>query len=135
MKNEEELDDFLEKFEEIQQKAAPIATALFKQNGYDIRVDSDEIHLQGGSLYAVASYHDRFGDWIEREQYIPTGYLFEDDFAAKIEEEIRLKKEEEKRLEAEKLAEEKKERKAKADKAEYIKYLKLKQKYEGDYDE
>jgi len=134
--NEEELDKFLEQFEEIQRLAAPIAAALFKKDGYTgVDVEPEDICVEsGGYLMARTSIRDRWGDWNQEEKYISSSYLFEKDYAAKIDEEIRLKQIEAKRLEEEKKEQEKAEKKVKAEKAKYEKYLELKSYYEGDYD-
>jgi len=127
IENEDDYMIFAEAFERLQQKAAPIATAINKLHGRGT-VDPDEIYIEYGNLYF--DYEEGCcGCYESHSELIPTSYLFDPEWIEDAKATIAAKEEEERQKA------ERKRLKAEADRKEreYKQYLKLKEQYEGGF--
>lgn len=131
-KDEDELYDFLEKVQVIQEEAANIATAMHKlssdRNRFFSSFDSDDISFEyGGYINAEYTYHDRCGDSETYRESIPLSHFFDSSWYDEALQQIEKEKEKERlRKEMEDIT-----RKRKAEEAERKKYEELKAKFEN----
>ena len=125
--SEDDLYVLNETLEKLRKRALPVARALLDMEGIKptYGIDEDDIKFEDSSLYA--EYEMGCRGYYETETItIPFRYLFDDDWLAEAELNIRQRKE----REAEKKRLQEIKRKKAAEDAEYKKYLKLKEKFD-----
>jgi len=126
--NANELYELLEIIQQLQERAAEIATAMVKLKGGKYSIDSEEISFENGSI--TAEYEEYLGcsEWETHGIDIPLSYFFDENYLDDVKEKIR-KMEEEKKRKAEEAAAR---RKRENEERERKKYLELKAKFEGE---
>jgi len=128
IENEDDYMIFAEAFQRLQERAAPIATAMNKLYGRGGRIDPDEIYMEDGLLFY--DYDEGCcGCYETHSELIPSSYLFDPEWLEDAKATIAAKEEEERQKA------ERKRLKAEADRKEreYKQYLKLKEQYEGGF--
>lgn len=129
MNTVDEANELIEKFEELQRMAAPVAEKIFElENNGTISIDFEEITVESGSLYANFTEYGRCGHEEHHSIHIPTEYLFDDTWIKKSEEKI----DDERKMKI-RLAMKREEReRQEALYRDHKRYLELKDKFEGD---
>jgi hypothetical protein len=128
IKNIDDFYDMMGKWEEVSEKAADIATAMLKLEGFTrAYFDSDDAKIENGDIcFTYDDYHCGESDY--HSVTVPPEYLFDDDWLVNAKEELRKRKEREANKERIR-----KENEAKrAEEAERKKYFELKAKFETD---
>lgn len=96
MKTVEDAVRIIEQFEELQEKAASVATQMIElKEERPCSIDGDDITVECGRLYANWEYYHGCDDYESRQLEIPIEYLFDeiwmDKAKEKIKEERRMK--------------------------------------------
>lgn len=96
----EEVDEFIEKFIELRNLIAPIATRLAKLRGYRWSIDPEECYIDD-SGYICFDWEEqlRCNNYEKHTVRVPTEYLFDDTYLVKEEEALRLEQERKKKQE------------------------------------
>ena len=127
LESEEDLYILNETLEKLRKRALPVAKALLELEGIKLRygIDEDDIKFEDSSLYAEYDV-GCYGCYETETITIPFRYLFDDEWLADAELNIRQRKERE--AEKKRLQEEKKKEAARV--AEFNRYMELKKKFD-----
>lgn len=125
----EEAQALIEQFEQLQERAAKVATTLIQlEHNRSTTIDSDEVILECGGLYANWEEYCGCGDYDSHHTHIPLNYLFDKNWVEEASAIIQQREADAAKKEQERI---KKAEKATVDR-ERKQYLKLKAKYEGE---
>lgn len=125
--SEEDLYILDQTLDRLRKRALPIANALLETEGIKPAwsIDEDDIKFEDGGLYAEYEMGCR-GYYETETMHIPFRYLFDDEWLAEAQLQVRQRKERE--AEKKRLAEVKKKEAARV--AEFNKYMELKKKFD-----
>lgn len=126
MRTVEQAQKIIDAFEELQERAAPIASAMLElELNRPIAVDPEEITVEDGDLYATVEEYMGCSNYETYNRVIPLEYIFDPEWEKTAL--VKLAEQREFEKEQKRLAQEKSKR-AKEDR-ERREYLKLKAKY------
>lgn len=127
LNNENDLRELLGIIQQLQERAAKIATSMVKLKGGKTSIDAEDIRFENGAIVTEYEEYLGCGDWDIHGINIPLSYFFDENYLDDAKEMIRKMEEEKKRKAEEDAARRKKE----AEERERKKYLELKAKFEG----
>ena len=130
IKTPEDLENFLDVYNELKQQAAVLLQLKANLNGQG-SIDDDRIWTEDWDFYAISSKYLGCGEYEERTFSISCDDVFDKTFEEKTKEQVKRQKEEEDRKKKQKEEEQKKAQ----EKWQYENYLKLKAKYEEEKNE